>query len=49
MSGHMGDAYVTLRAVPIIKKQDDKNLIFIKGPVPGCYGTEVRLKQCYGE
>ena len=38
MAGHMGDERVTVRSLPIIKIDSEKNLIMVKGPVPGHKG-----------
>ena len=35
MAGHMGAETVTVRSLPIIAIDKDKNLLLVKGPVPG--------------
>lgn len=35
MGGHMGSERVTVRALPVIGIDKEKNLILVKGPVPG--------------
>lgn len=35
MGGRMGDARVTVRSLPIVGIDKDKNLLLVKGPVPG--------------
>ena len=35
MGGHMGDARITVRSVEIIGRDKDKNLLMVKGAVPG--------------
>lgn len=35
MSGHMGDARVTVRSIDVIRIDPEKNLLLLKGPVPG--------------
>ncbi|MEX0776227.1 MAG: 50S ribosomal protein L3 [Phycisphaeraceae bacterium] len=35
MAGHMGADRVTVRSVEIVGKDKDKNLLLVKGPVPG--------------
>lgn len=35
MSGHMGAERVTIRSVEIIGRDKEKNLLLVKGPVPG--------------
>jgi len=35
MAGHMGDEQVTMRNLDVIAVQPERNLILVKGPVPG--------------
>lgn len=35
MTGHMGASRVTVRSLPIVGIDKDKNLLLVKGPVPG--------------
>jgi large subunit ribosomal protein L3 len=35
MSGHMGDARITARSVEVIGRDKERNLLLVKGPVPG--------------
>ena len=35
MAGQMGNARVTVRSLEVIGRDSDKNLLFVKGPVPG--------------
>lgn len=35
MSGHMGDERVTVRSLDVISIDTDRNLLLVKGPVPG--------------
>jgi large subunit ribosomal protein L3 len=35
MPGHMGDERVTVRSLEIVGRDKEKNLIMVKGPVPG--------------
>jgi len=35
MAGHMGDERVTLRSAEVVKLDTEKQLILVKGPVPG--------------
>ena len=44
MAGHMGQDRVTKRGVRIISVEPEKNLIFIKGPVPGMRGTVIEVR-----
>ena len=34
MSGHLGNARITVRSLPIVGVDKDKNLLLVKGPVP---------------
>jgi large subunit ribosomal protein L3 len=44
MAGRMGGARVTLRKVPVVKIDAERNLIAIKGPVPGPNGGLVMIR-----
>lgn len=44
MAGHMGFDRVTLQNIPVIQVHPDKNLLVIKGPVPGPKGTLVMIR-----
>ncbi len=35
MSGHMGDERVTVRSLDVVKIDTERNLLLVKGPVPG--------------
>jgi large subunit ribosomal protein L3 len=35
MAGHMGDTKVTMRSLDIVRIDAEKNLLLVKGPVPG--------------
>lgn len=35
MAGHMGHERITMRSLDIIRIDEDKNLVLVKGPVPG--------------
>jgi large subunit ribosomal protein L3 len=35
MPGHMGDERVTVRSIEVVKIDAEKNLLLVKGPVPG--------------
>lgn len=35
MSGHMGDARVTVRSLDVVRIDKEKGLLLVKGPVPG--------------
>ncbi|WP_075434138.1 50S ribosomal protein L3 [Buchnera aphidicola] len=44
MSGHLGNARVTIQNLDIIKIDNTKKIILIKGSIPGCSGGTVLLK-----
>lgn len=43
MAGHMGNERVTITKLKLVKVDTDKNLILIKGSVPGCEGRLVTI------
>ncbi len=45
MAGHMGDKIRTIQNIEIIKKDEDNNLLFLKGSIPGSKNTEVIIKK----
>lgn len=45
MGGRMGSDRVNLPTVQVLKIDEEKNLIFVKGPVPGGDGALVELKK----
>jgi len=45
MAGHMGDKYRTIQNLEIIKSDLEKNLIFIKGSVPGSKNSTVIIQK----
>jgi large subunit ribosomal protein L3 len=44
MPGHMGDEQVTTRSLDIVRIDADRNLILIKGPVPGANNGIVEIR-----
>ena len=44
MAGHMGAARVTTQNLEVVKTDADRNLVFIKGAVPGSKGGWVTVK-----
>jgi len=44
MAGHMGDVNVTNRSMKVISIDTDKNLIMVKGTVPGPVGASVMVR-----
>lgn len=45
MSGHMGAVMATLKNVKVVRVDAEKNLLFVKGSVPGSKGNIVELKK----
>lgn len=45
MPGHMGAANVTLQNVEIVRADAEKNLLLIKGAVPGPKGAILVIKE----
>ena len=45
MPGHMGAVNVTLQNVEIVRADADKNLVLIKGAVPGPKGAILVIKE----
>lgn len=44
MAGHMGDERVTVQGLEVVRIDEDKGLILVKGSVPGANGTDVIIK-----
>ena len=44
MSGHMGSVNVTVQNLEIVQLNPDKNLMLVKGSVPGAVGGNVLVK-----
>jgi large subunit ribosomal protein L3 len=44
MSGHMGDVRCTVQNLQIVKIDKEKNLLLIKGAIPGAPGNCVTIK-----
>jgi large subunit ribosomal protein L3 len=44
MAGHMGDERVTVRSIDIVRIDADRNLILVKGPVPGANNGLVEIR-----
>ncbi|MGB4861817.1 MAG: 50S ribosomal protein L3 [Tepidiformaceae bacterium] len=45
MAGHMGDERVTIRNLQVVSKNEEKNVIFVAGSVPGAPGALVRIRK----
>ncbi|HEY5718530.1 MAG TPA: 50S ribosomal protein L3 [Motiliproteus sp.] len=44
MSGHMGDERVTVQTLEVVRVDVERNLLLIKGAVPGAPGSDVVVK-----
>lgn len=44
MAGHMGDERVTVRSLDVIGVDKERNLLLVKGPVPGANGGVVSVR-----
>ena len=44
MSGHMGDERVTTQGLEVVRVDVERNLLLIKGSVPGAPGSEVIIR-----
>ena len=44
MAGHMGAAQVTVQSLEVVRVDTERNLILIKGSVPGATGSDVIVK-----
>ena len=44
MAGHMGNKLRTIQNIEIIKSDDENNLLYLKGSIPGSKNTEVLVK-----
>ena len=45
MGGHMGDEQVTTHNLQVIKIIPEHNLLLVKGSVPGCKGSIIKIKK----
>ncbi len=45
MGGHMGDEQVTTHNLQVIKVIPEHNLLLVKGSVPGCKGSIIKIKK----
>lgn len=44
MAGHMGDERVTLRSLDVVRIEADRNLLLVKGPIPGANNGTVLVR-----
>ena len=45
MAGHMGNKQRTMQNIEIIKSDDENNLLYLKGSIPGSKNTEVIIRK----
>jgi len=45
MAGHLGDSRVTVKNLEVVRILSEKNIILIKGAVPGYSGSYVTIKK----
>ena len=45
MAGHMGNKQRTIQNIEIIKSDNENNLLYLKGSIPGAKNTEVLIKK----
>ena len=45
MAGHMGNKHRTMQNIEIIKSDNENNLLYLKGSIPGSKNTEVLVKK----
>ena len=45
MAGHMGDERVTIKKVRVVRTDPDRNLLLVKGSLPGARGSVILVKK----
>ena len=45
MAGHMGDKFRTIQNLEIIKSDEENNLIYVKGSVPGAKNAIILIQK----
>ena len=45
MAGHMGDKLRTIQNIEIIKSDEENDLLYLKGSIPGSKNSEVLVKK----
>ena len=45
MPGHLGNAFVTIKNLRVLKVDKEKNILFLNGSIPGSRGSVVRIKK----
>jgi large subunit ribosomal protein L3 len=44
MAGHMGDVKRTLQNLSVVRIDEERNLLLVKGSVPGAKGSDVVIR-----
>jgi large subunit ribosomal protein L3 len=44
MAGHMGDERVTVQSLDVVRVDAERNLLLVKGAVPGATGSNLIVK-----
>jgi large subunit ribosomal protein L3 len=45
MAGHMGDEQATIKKVRVVRTDPDRNLLLVKGSLPGARGSLILVKK----
>ena len=45
MAGHMGDQQTTIRKVRVVRADTDRNLLLVKGSLPGARNALIYVKK----
>ena len=45
MAGHMGDERTTIKKVRVVRADTDRNLLLVKGSLPGARGSLILVKK----
>ena len=45
MPGQLGNERVTIQNIEVVKVDEERNLLFVKGGVPGARGTVLEVRQ----
>jgi large subunit ribosomal protein L3 len=45
MAGHMGDEMITVKKVRVVRTDSDRNLLLVKGSLPGARGSLILVKK----
>ena len=45
MAGHMGDERVTIKKVRVVRTDLERNLLLVKGTLPGARGSLILVKK----